>query len=143
MLCAGSISLTSEARANGDDDVCLPVWREYVENVGGIIEPLGQDFPLLFVSRAGNVFDCLSLVNDQTFIDRATALEKSLPIDRTSIATSDPSTWPVNMCTGGSVGWPGLSYFSITLPLDTEILGTEACWRRVTRSAEDLLQRGN
>lgn len=139
VLCAGFLSLSSGASANA----CPPDWREYVETIGEIIEPLGQDFPLLFVSRAGDVFDCLHLVNDQAFINRATELEKSLPIDRTSIATPDPATWPVNMCTGGRVDWPGLSYVSITLPLDAEILGTEACWRRVTRSAEDLLQRGN
>lgn len=143
MSCAGLISPASEARANGDYNACPIVWREYVEAVGEIIEPLGQDFPLLFASREGDVFNCQNLVNDQSFIDRATTLEKSLPIDRTSIATLDPATWPVNMCTGGSVGWPNQRYFTIVLPLDVEILATEACWRRVTRTAEDLLQRGN
>lgn len=92
MLCAGLIFLTSEARANGEESVCPPAWSEYVETIGEIIEPLGQDFPLLFVSREEDVFDCLNLVNDQSFIDRATALGKSLPIDRTSVATPDRAT---------------------------------------------------
>lgn len=139
-LCGAAASLPSVAFANGDSMTCPPEWAEYVATVAEIIAPLGNDFPLLFVSRKGDVFDCLGRIRDEAFLEKASARERSLPIDRASVLSVDPASWPSNICSRGLAYWRGMApYVSIRLPLEREILETNACRVRVIRSAERTL----
>lgn len=139
-LYGAAASLPSVAFANGDSMTCPPEWAEYVATVAEIIAPLGEDFPLLFVSRKGDVFDCLGRIRDEAFLEKASALERTLPIDRASALSVDPASWPTNICSSGLANWRGMApYESINLPLEREILETDACRVRITRLAEIIL----
>ena len=130
----------SKTLANGGETGCPPEWTEYVTAVAEIIEPLGEDFLLLFVSREGDVFDCLERIEDKTFLEQASIYERALPVDRTGILSKDPASWPENICTRGFANWRGMApYVSVNLPREAEILETNSCRVRVIRSAERTL----
>jgi hypothetical protein len=63
-----NILLSNFAHANDVASECPSVWADYVESVEEIIRPLGKKFPLLFVSREGNVYDCLGRKAEKTFL---------------------------------------------------------------------------
>lgn len=131
---------SSEVYANGVARGCPSEWAEYVATVAEIIEPLGEDFPLLFVSREGDVFDCLGRIRDSEFLRLAQRSESMLPIDRSTPLIDDPITWPVNVCTNSARWWQGmLQYTAIHLPSEREILQNSACKLRVQRAAQDIL----
>lgn len=131
---------SSEVYANGVARGCPSEWTEYVSTVAEIIEPLGEDFPLLFVSREGDVFDCLGRIRDETFLEQASTFERALPVDRTGVLSKDPASWPENVCTRGFANWHGMApYVSVNLPREAEILETNSCRVRIIRSAERTL----
>lgn len=143
-LMAGCIVMAPappQARASGEESTCPAVWREYVQGVQEEINGMHLPYPLLFVSRAGDVHDCLGMVQDKKFLERATAFEKTMPLDRSGKISTDPATWPVNICTGGSAAWPSLTpFFTINLPLQEDILNTDTCKVRISKSVSHLIK---
>jgi hypothetical protein len=135
------IGLTpTPSKSSASDVNCTVLWSKYIERIGQMIEPLGENFPLLFVDRSGHVFDCLNVWNDPQLLNIVEVIETSLPIDRETPIPNDPSQWPVNVCSNGSGSWDGKEYFKVMLPSEVEILESESCQNRVFRGIERLLK---
>jgi len=135
------VAVPQHSFANKNSHACPAVWQGYVQNIRAQIGSIHLPYPLLFVSRAGDVYDCLGLVGNKKFLEMASLYQKTLPLDRSSIITPDPATWPVNICTGGSAAWPTLTrYFTISLPLQADVLETNSCRVRILRSVRHLIE---
>lgn len=106
--------------------LCPAPWREYVDEIGVLIEESPPNVPLVFIDRAGNVFDCLNLAIDKSILRRIQLLESSLPFDRES-PLAESGTWPVNICSVGRGRFAEVNYISISLPVNDNILKLERC----------------
>jgi len=137
----GAVLWGQGARAAEEKAQCPPEWAYYVERAGAVRESLGTDVVLLFVSRDGDVFDCLGLVDDPALIDLATLITRGMPFDRETPLGDDPALWPTNVCTTGRTRTPGLAYHLISLPRDVGILDSEAC-RILFTDFGDFLMKG-
>ena len=146
-VAAGVAALTgaalgwSGAEAAEKEAQCPPEWGYYVERAGAVRESLGTDVVLLFVSRDGDVFDCLGLVDDPALIDLATLIMRGMPFDRETPLGDDRALWPTNVCTTGRTRIPGLAYHLVFLPRDIGILDSEAC-RILFTDFENFLMKG-
>jgi hypothetical protein len=140
VFCGAVAFPPSATFANGDNIACPPEWAEYVAIVAEIIVPLGEEPPILFVSREGGVHDCLGLIRDDQFIEQASAYLRHVPYDRSPINLSDSANWPINVCTVGRMNLPHVPFFySVGLPMEREILALPICRIRVTNSIKHFL----
>ncbi len=86
------VAVPQHSFANKNSHACPAVWQGYVQNIRAQIGSIHLPYPLLFVSRAGDVYDCLGLVGNKKFLEMASLYQKTLPLDRSSIITPDPAT---------------------------------------------------
>ena len=130
----------SDVSANGEAGDCPPEWADYVSAVSDIIEPLGQDLPVIFVSREGEAFDCLGLMRNNQFLERASAFSRTWPFHRSPINLSDSGTWPINVCNVEASNLPHVPFFyAIHLPRQAEVLELPICRVRVTNAIRHFL----
>jgi hypothetical protein len=119
---------TSAAYADDQFSECPKIWSEYVDIVAETIKPLGNKFPMVFVSRDGDVYDCLNRIHDDALLEKWAISERSIPVDRKSSLSSDPQSWPENICIQGSAFENGVYiYHAIYLPIQVSILETRVC----------------
>ena len=129
-----SVALSTPATVAAFDTsrpLCPPQWGEYVQQIQLHINLAELKEPIVFVSRNGVAFDCLDLGLDQTFLAQVEIWEKSLPFDRTRPLDEDHRNWPVNICSSGTADWPSISYRTVYLPIQQDILEQEICKTRV------------
>ena len=134
-----SLSMLTPAFSDQGSIVCPKEWNSYVAEIQGLLFEHDLKQPLLFVDRHGNVFDCLGLSPDMGLLKRAELIEKSLPLDRTSVILDDPSVWPTNICSTATVDFTNLQYFSVSLPEDPSVLELPVCSKRVIGGVERIL----
>lgn len=121
----------TDASANGDAGNCPPEWADYVSAVGDIIKPR-QDLPVIFVTREGEAFDCLDLIDGNYLLERASNFFKRDPRPRSPVDPSDPGNWPTNVCNVASTRLPHLpSFFAVELTRQVEVLDHPVCRVRV------------
>lgn len=132
---------SSAAQAAERKSECPKIWSEYVDLVAETIKPLGDNFPMVFVSRDGDVYDCLNRIHDDALLEKWAISERSIPVDRTSSLSSDPKSWPENICIQGSAFENGVYlYHAIYLPLLVSILENNSCKKRIHILLANLMQ---
>lgn len=132
---------TSAAYADDQFGECPKIWSEYVDLVAETIKPLGDNFPMVFVSRDGDIYDCLNRIHDDALLEKWSISERSMPVDRTSLLSSDSNSWPQNICNKGSIFENGVYiYHAIYLPLQVNIIANQLCKKRIVSSLANLMQ---
>ena len=142
LLCALLLSGIAPAAAeeitpawDGDADDCPTEWAEYVSAVGDIVGPLGQDPAVIFVTREGEAFDCLDLIDGNYLLERASNFFERDPRPRSPVDPSDPGNWPTNVCNVAHTRLPNLPLFlAVELTRQVDVLDHPVCRVRVVNS---------
>lgn len=121
-------ALSDTDRATRDAEICQGVWKPYVTLVSELAAALDSKPLILFVSRSGDVFNCLGENYPDAMIARMENGWKANPFfDRLSPLTEDPADWPDNVCSVFLSFGSSPEVMSIHLPMEAKVLNTEMC----------------
>lgn len=123
--------------ASGEN--CPSQWREIVVEVEKMLNGASLRYPLVFIDRYGSVYDCMSIGVSLETLSVISAIEHSLPKDRTSIINENPATWPQGICVIGEGAWPMVRYYAVYLPIEAALLSNKKCLSPIFSGIKDIV----